>query len=64
MHQVQITAGGLVVLGVVLAVLVLPWFMGLSSFAGAGLIYAGMSGECTMAAILKHMPRNLVRGIW
>ncbi|MEL7047925.1 MAG: rhodanese-like domain-containing protein [Pseudomonadota bacterium] len=60
MGQVQIVAGGLIVAGIALAVLVSPWFMGLSGFVGAGLMYAGVSGECTMASILKHMPWNRV----
>ncbi len=58
MRQVQITAGSLVVLGLLLAVLVSPWFAGLSAFVGAGLVFAGVSGTCTMASILKHMPWN------
>ena len=58
MRQVQITAGSLVVLGIVLAVLVSPWFMALSAFVGAGLTFAGVSGTCAMASILSHMPWN------
>ena len=58
MRQVQITAGSLVVLGVALAYLVSPWFVGLSAFVGAGLIYAGVSGTCMMAEILSSMPWN------
>ena len=50
MRQVQITAGSLVVLGIVLALLVSPWFMGLSAFVGAGLAFAGLSGTCAMAS--------------
>ncbi len=58
MRQVQITAGSMVVLGIVLAVLVSPWFMALSAFVGAGLTFAGLSGTCAMASILGHMPWN------
>ncbi len=58
MRQVQITAGALVLLGVVLAVLVSPWFMALAGFVGAGLMFAGISGVCTMATILARMPWN------
>ncbi len=58
MRQVQITAGSLVVLGVVLALLVSPWFIALSAFVGAGLVFAGVSGTCAMASILGLMPWN------
>ncbi|MGI9356645.1 MAG: rhodanese-like domain-containing protein [Rhizobiaceae bacterium] len=60
MRQVQIASGGLVVLGIVLAVFVSAWFMALSAFVGAGLVYAGVSGVCTMAAVLSKMPWNRV----
>ncbi len=60
MRQVQIAAGSLVVLGVVLAVLVNPWFAAISAGVGAGLAQSGITGTCAMAAILKHMPWNRV----
>ena len=60
MRQVQIVAGGLVLLGVGLAVLVNPWFVVLSAFVGAGLTVAGVTGTCAMATLLKHMPWNKV----
>lgn len=58
MRQVQITAGALVLAGIVLALLVSPWFMALSGFVGTGLIFAGMSGTCAMANLLARMPWN------
>ena len=58
MDQVQITAGSMVVLGIVLAVLYSPWFMALSAFVGAGLVFAGTTGFCGMANILAFMPWN------
>jgi rhodanese-related sulfurtransferase len=58
MRQVQITAGSLVVLGVALAFYVSPWFMALSAFVGAGLVFAGISGTCAMASFLAYMPWN------
>ena len=61
MRQVQIAAGSLVLLGVVLAVLVSPWFMALSAFVGAGLIVAGITGFCGMANLLTRMPWNRSR---
>jgi rhodanese-related sulfurtransferase len=58
MRQVQITAGTLVLLGVLLGSLVAPAFFGLSAFVGAGLTFAGMTGWCGMANLLRVMPWN------
>jgi rhodanese-related sulfurtransferase len=58
MRQVQITAGSLVVLGIVLGLLVAPAFLALSAFVGAGLVFAGVSGWCGMAKLLGVMPWN------
>jgi len=59
-RQVQIAAGSLVVLGLLLAALVSPWFLALSAFVGCGLIFAGVSGWCGMAHLLAVMPWNRV----
>lgn len=58
MRQVQIAAGGLVLLGTVLAATVSPWFLLLTGFIGAGLLFAGVSGFCGMALLLARMPWN------
>ncbi len=58
MRQVQITAGSMVVLGVLLGVLVAPAFYALSAFVGAGLVYAGVTGTCALARVLRLMPWN------
>jgi len=58
MRQVQITAGSLVLAGVVLGYLVDPLFYVLSAFVGAGLTFAGLTGWCGMAMLLKAMPWN------
>lgn len=58
MRQVQIAAGSLVVLGVVLGTWVAPAFYGISAFVGAGLMFAGISGWCGMAKMLAVMPWN------
>lgn len=58
MRQVQIAAGSLIVLGVLLGALVHPTFFALSGFVGAGLVFAGASGWCGMATLLKAMPWN------
>lgn len=58
MRQVQMTAGGLILLGAALGLLVHPAFWGLSAFVGAGLFLAGATGFCGMARLLAVMPWN------
>ena len=60
MRQVQITAGMLVLTGVILGTTVSPWFLAISGFVGAGLTFAGASGWCGMAKLLARMPWNRV----
>jgi rhodanese-related sulfurtransferase len=60
MRQVQIVAGGLVLLGVVLSQVVAPGWLWLSGVVGAGLIFAGISGFCGMARLLAALPWNRV----
>jgi rhodanese-related sulfurtransferase len=57
-RQVQIAAGGLILLGLLLAVLISPWFAVLSAVIGGGLVFAGVSGWCGMAKVLAAMPWN------
>jgi rhodanese-related sulfurtransferase len=58
MRQVQITAGGLALLGFLLGLGIDPVFHTLSGFIGAGLVFAGASGWCGMAKVLAVMPWN------
>lgn len=58
MRQVQITAGSMVVIGVALGAFVAPAFYGLAGFVGAGLVFAGVTGNCPMANLLAAMPWN------
>ena len=58
MRQVQMTAGGLILLGAALGLLVHPGFWALSAFVGAGLFVAGATGFCGMATLLAAMPWN------
>lgn len=58
MRQVQMTAGGLILIGGVLGLLVHPAFWGLAAFVGAGLFVAGATGFCGMARMLAAMPWN------
>ena len=60
-RQVQITAGSLILLGIVLGWLVAPAFFGISAFVGAGLMFAGISGWCGMAKLLQVLPWNKVQ---
>jgi rhodanese-related sulfurtransferase len=57
-RQVRIAAGSLVVIGVVLAYFVHPWFIGLSAFVGAGLVFAGVTDFCGMGLLLAKLPWN------
>lgn len=57
-RQVQMVAGLLILLGVTFGALVHPAYYGLSAFVGAGLFFAGASGWCGMAHVLKAMPWN------
>ena len=57
-RQVQIAAGSLVLLGVLLGFLWRPEFFALSGLIGAGLLFAGISGWCGMAKLLELMPWN------
>jgi rhodanese-related sulfurtransferase len=55
---VQITAGSMVLAGVVLGFALSPAWFGLSAFVGAGLMFAGISGSCMMASLLQMAPWN------
>jgi rhodanese-related sulfurtransferase len=59
-RQVRIAAGSLVLVGAVLGYFVHPYFVGLSAFVGAGLIFAGITDTCGMGMMLARMPWNKV----
>jgi len=61
MRQVQIVAGSLVFFGTVLSATVSPWFMLLTGFVGAGLMFAGITNTCAMAGLLSKLPYNQQR---
>jgi rhodanese-related sulfurtransferase len=57
-RQVMVTAGILILLGVIMGVVWSPaWFL-LAGFVGAGLLSAGLTGFCGMQKILAKMPWN------
>lgn len=60
-RQMRIVAGSLVLLGVVLSIVAAPYWIGLSAFVGAGLIFAGITDICPMITMLSRMPWNQVK---
>jgi rhodanese-related sulfurtransferase len=60
-RQVRIAAGSMVLLGAVLGYFVHPYFLGLSAFVGAGLVFAGVTDTCGMGMMLARMPWNQAR---
>jgi rhodanese-related sulfurtransferase len=60
MRQVQIAAGSLVLIGLILSNTLDPAWILLTWFVGAGLLFAGVSGFCGMARLLALMPWNKV----
>ncbi len=57
-RQVRLGAGLLVLAGMALAVLVSPYWLGLSGFVGLGLTFAGLTDFCPMGVLLSKMPWN------
>jgi rhodanese-related sulfurtransferase len=60
-RQVRIAAGLLVVTGAALGFFVNTYWIGLSAFVGAGLVFAGVTDTCGMAMMLAKMPWNQVK---
>ncbi len=58
MRQVQITAGAAILLGSILTWLLHPALIIIPAFFGAGLLFAGATGTCGLAALLSRMPWN------
>jgi rhodanese-related sulfurtransferase len=58
MRQVQITAGSLVLLGMLLGYVAQPTFYLISLFMGGGLVFAGFTGWRGMAKLLAFMHWN------
>lgn len=57
-RQVRFTAGLTVLVGVLLATFVHPYFIALSGFIGAGLVFASVTDTCAMGMMLAKMPWN------
>ena len=58
MRQVQIGAGALVLLFILLGRFVAPEFTFLAGLVGAGLLFAGITGFCGLARLLAFMTWN------
>lgn len=58
MRQVQIVAGSLVLTGTLLGAFISPWFLLLSGFVSAGLIFAGITDTCALGMLLAKLPYN------
>ncbi len=59
-RQVRIAAGSLVLIGALLSHFAHPYWIGLSAFVGAGLVFAGITDTCGMGMLLARMPWNQV----
>ena len=60
-RQVRMAAGFLAFTGGVLALTVHPYFAGIPTFIGAGLMFAGITDTCGMGMMLAKMPWNQVK---
>ena len=60
-RQVRIAAGMLVFAGATLGYFVHPYWIGLSAFVGAGLVFAGITDTCAMGMMIARMPWNQVK---
>ena len=57
-RQVRFAAGGIVLIGVLLSIFVHPYFVLLSAFVAAGLMFSALTDTCGMAMVLARMPWN------
>jgi rhodanese-related sulfurtransferase len=57
-RQVRIAAGSLTFLGAVLGFFISPYFIALSAFIGAGLVFSGVTDTCGMGMLISKMPWN------
>lgn len=60
-RQVRVAAGAMVFAGAALGFFVHPYWIGLSAFVGAGLVFAGVTDTCGMGMMLAKMPWNQVK---
>ncbi len=58
--QVRAIAGGLIVLGTILGVMLSSWFLVLPGLVGAGLVQAGLTDSCLMGRWVAKLPMNRI----
>jgi len=58
MRQVQIVAGSIILLFVILSFAYSKYFAIVSGFMGAGLLFAGLTGTCGLASVFMLLPYN------
>lgn len=61
-RQVMLVAGTLVLLGLLLAHWLSPYFVLLAALVGVGMVFAGATGICPMVCVLERMPWNKAPG--
>jgi hypothetical protein len=54
----MISAGSLILISILLAVLISPVWVLLAGLVGAGLLFAGVTGICGLQKFLAQMPWN------
>ncbi len=59
-RQVHIIIGTMVLLGIILAYFISPYFIILSVIGGTGLLFAGISGYCLLGKALMYLPYNKI----
>ncbi|WP_329389464.1 rhodanese-like domain-containing protein [Streptomyces sp. NBC_01351] len=57
-RQVRFTAGGIVLLGLLLGLFVHPAFQLLAGAIGAGLVFSAVTNTCGLALLLSRLPFN------
>lgn len=57
-QQVQLTIGSAVLLGSLFTYLFGSWWLLFTGFFGAGLCFAGLTGNCYLAQVMAKMPWN------
>ena len=61
-RAVMAFAGVVVLLGIALSLLVHPWWLALSAFAGINLFQASFTGFCPSARLRREAGRHAVEG--
>ncbi len=60
-RQVRIAIGLMVLCGLALGIFVNTYFLAIPIFAGAGLVFAGLTDQCALGMLIARMPWNSAR---